>query len=413
MDALVYKGIPLGARFDRELLATGTLDVAAGQLATPVATLRRSAVVANARAMRAFCDEHGLQLAPHAKTTLAAGLLDVQRDNGSWAMTAALPRQVALLWHHGFTRVLLANEVVDPAALDWLAAQLAANPQRQLWLYVDSATGIERLAAAALGAGGRPFDVLVELGHTGGRTGVRGVAAAVELATTVADTAGVRLAGIAGYEGTIGSVREPAVLGAVDDYLTQLRTLAGELIDAGLLPGRDAVVSAGGSLFFDRVAAILGPWARTADAAVVLRSGCYLIHDHGLYAAGTPAAAGVAGAPRLAAALSVWARVVSNPEPGLAVADAGRRDLSHDAGLPVPLERVRGPERLDLSVTDAHVSALSDQHTFVRFSPQLDIVTGDLIRLGISHPCTTLDRHRAVFLLDDADHVIGVVETEF
>jgi D-serine dehydratase len=413
MDALVYKGIPLGAHFDRALLAAGTLDVAAGDLATPVATLRRGAVTANAEAMRDFCAQHGLQLAPHAKTTLAAGLLDVQQANGSWAMTAALPRQVALLWNHGFARVLLANEVVDPVALDWLAGSLAEDPQRQLWLYVDSTTGVERLAAAAAGAGGRPFDVLIELGHTGGRTGVRGVASAVALAHVVADTPGVRLAGVAGYEGTIGSVREPAVLRAVDDYLTQLRALADELISAGLLPRRDAVVSAGGSLFFDRVAAVLGPWARTAAATVVLRSGCYLIHDHGLYAVGTPAAAGIADAPRFEAALSVWARVVSNPEPGLALADAGRRDLSHDAGLPVPLERVRGPERLSLGVTDAHVSALSDQHTFIRFSPQLDIVTGDLIRLGISHPCTTLDRHRAVFLLDDADHVTGVVETEF
>jgi D-serine dehydratase len=413
MDALVYKGIPLGARFDSELLASGALDVAAGDLATPVATLRRSAVVANAQAMRDFCNEHGLQLAPHAKTTLAAGLLELQQANGAWAMTAALPRQVALLWNHGFTRVLLANEVVDPAALDWLAGQLAGDPQRQLWLYVDSTTGIERLASAALAAGGRPFDVLIELGHTGGRTGVRGITAAIELATIVAGTAGVRLAGIAGYEGTIGMVREPAVLLVVDDYLTQLRTLADELIAAELLPQRGAVISAGGSLFFDRVAAVLGPWARTRAAAVVLRSGCYLIHDHGLYAAGTPAAAGIAGAPRLEAALSVWARIVSNPEPGLALADAGRRDLSYDAGMPVPLERVRGPERLNLVAAGAYVSALSDQHTFIRFAPELDIVTGDLIRLGISHPCTTLDRHRAVFLLDDDDHVIGVVETEF
>ena len=413
MDALVYKGIPLGTTFDGEILAAGDLDVAAGDLATPVATLRRSAVVANAQAMRDFCDEHGLHLAPHAKTTLAAGLLEIQQANGAWAMTAALPRQVALLWNHGYNRVLLANEVVDPAALDWLAGQLAEDPARQLWLYVDSTTGVERLAAAALGAGGRPFDVLVELGHTDGRTGVRGVAAAVELATIVADTPGLRLAGIAGYEGTIGAVREPVVLQAVDDFLTQLRTLADELIAAGLLPQRDAVVTVGGSLFFDRVATVLGPWGRTRAAAVVLRSGCYLIHDHGLYAAGTPAAAGVTGAPRLEAALAVWARIVSSPEPGLALADAGRRDLSYDAGMPVPLERVRGGERLTLSATDAHVSALSDQHTFIRLRPELDIVTGDLIRLGISHPCTTLDRHRAVFLLDDDDHVTGVVATEF
>ena len=406
------KGFRWVPRFDTKLLAGGALDVAAGDLATPVATLRRSAVIANAQAMRDFCDEHGLRLAPHAKTTLAAGLLDVQQANGAWAMTAALPRQVALLWSHGFKRVLLANEVVDPAALDWLAGQLAEDPGRQLWLYVDSTTGVERLAAAARGVGGRPFDVLIELGHAGGRTGVRGIAAATELATTVADTAGVRLAGIAGYEGTIGMVREPAVLQAVDAYLTQLRTLADELISAGLLPqrgcgqcGRQPVLRPGGGC-----PRPVGAHPRRRGRAAER----LLPHPRPRpVRRGHPGRGGDSRRPTIPGdAVGVGPHRL-HPEPGLALADAGRRDLSYDAGMPVPLERIRGAERLDLSVAGAHVSALSDQHTFVRFAPEVDVVTGDLIRLGISHPCTTLDRHRAVFLLDDDDHVTGVVATEF
>src|SRR5207248_801643 len=154
------------------------------------------------------------------------------------------------------------------------------------------------------------------------------------------------------------------------------------------------IVSAGGSLFFDRVVAVLGSWARQSGAEVVLRSGCYLIHDHGLYATGTPAASGIEDAPALTAALSVWARVISQPEPGLALLDAGRRDLSHDSGLPVPLQRVRDGVSTELGGGEITVVALSDQHAFMRYPNELDMRVGDLVRLGISHPCTTLDRHR-------------------
>lgn len=404
MDFLAYKGIPLGAEFDDATLASGALGVE--DLLTPFATLRRSAVDANVAAMRDYCLAHGVQLAPHAKTTLAADLLDRQIQAGAWALTAALPRQVALLWELGFPRVLLANEVTDGPALRWLAARLAADDRLALWMYVDSEAGLDRLADGVRHGGdpARPVDVLVELGYAGGRTGCRTRAAALALARRVAATPGLRLAGVAGYEGTIGDSRQPRVLAAVDAFLGELRELAGELRAAGLVDR--PVVSAGGSLFFDRVTAAL----EGAEVEVVLRSGCYVVHDHGLYAGATPAAAGVADAPHLTAALHVWARVVSAPEPGLALVDAGRRDLSHDAGLPVPLRRVRAGAVTEL--TGARVDALSDQHAFVRH-PGLDVEPGDLVQLGISHPCTTLDRHRALFLVDDADRVVGVTRTNF
>lgn len=411
MDFLTYKGIPLGADLDDAELSSGDLDVAS--LLTPFATLRRSAVEANAAAMRDYCARHGVHLAPHAKTTLAADLLELQVRDGAWALTAALPRQVATLWRLGFPRVLLANEVTDPRAIEWLAAELARDERLRLWLYVDSERGLELLTDAVGRAGRpeRPVDVLIELGHPAGRTGARSADVAVALGRRVAATPGLRLAGVAGYEGTIGTTRDDATVAAVDAFLGALGDLATALVDDELL--ERPVLSAGGSVFFDRVADVLGEWASANRGTVVLRSGCYLIHDHGLYAAGTPAAAGVAGAPRLTAALHVWARVVSAPEPGLALVDAGRRDLSHDAGLPVPLERLRDGASVDLADAGASVSALSDQHAFVRHPDSVDVRPGDLVRLGISHPCTTLDRHRALFLVDDDDRIVGVTRTNF
>ncbi len=68
---------------------------------------------------------------------------------------------------------------------------------------------------------------------------------------------------------------------------------------------------------------MLATTTREQGARLVLRSGCYLVHDHGIYGTGTPSATGVRDAPTFRAALTVWARVVSCPEPGLALLDAG------------------------------------------------------------------------------------------
>jgi D-serine dehydratase len=115
----------------------------------------------------------------------------------------------------------------------------------------------------------------------------------------------------------------------------------------------------------------------------------------------------------------VWARVLSRPEPELVLVDAGRRDLSHDAGLPVPISAHR-PGRpvgerggLDLVAAGASVTGLSDQHAFVRVPAALDLQVGDLVQLGISHPCTTLDRWPVLLLVDPEHRVVGAARTQF
>jgi D-serine dehydratase len=428
VNGLRHKGIPLGVTLDSTAVGAAGWVVSHGDTATPVATLSLEGLRDNAAAMAAFCQRHGVSLAPHAKTTLSPELVQIQLDHGAWAMTAALPRQVALLWEQGINRVLVANEVTDQAAVQWLSAQLDAEPKRELWLYADSVEAVDRLTAAVIErAGRRPLDVLVELGHAGGRTGCRGAEAAERVARAVVASPVLRLAGVAAYEGTIGARREPEPTQAVDAFLGEVGGLVERLARQALFEVAEPVVTAGGSVWFDRVVDVLAPAARAVGGRLVLRSGCYLIHDHGMYAAGTPAAAHVSGAPAFQAALSVWARVLSRPEPGLLLADAGRRDLSHDAGLPVPISAHRPRDRqvathgvgsaqasaVDLVSAGAIVSGLSDQHTFVQVPESLDVRVGDLVRLGISHPCTTLDRWPVLLLVDNEHAVVGAVHTQF
>ena len=145
---------------------------------------------------------------------------------------------------------------------------------------------------------------------------------------------------------------------------------------------------------------------------VVLRSGGYLFHDHGIYQAATPAARGVAGAPALRPALELWAQVLSRPEPGLVLLGAGRRDAGFDAGLPVPL-RARRRDGEAVRLAGATVTGLNDQHAYLRLDPDTALAPGDLVCLGISHPCTTLDKWRLIPVLDEQDRVIDVVHTLF
>jgi D-serine deaminase-like pyridoxal phosphate-dependent protein len=179
-------------------------------------------------------------------------------------------------------------------------------------------------------------------------------------------------------------------------------------------------VTAGGSAYFDVVARVLGPLAgpgagdRTVQ--VLLRSGSYVVHDDLHYARVTPGAR--RGGPALQPAIHVWASVLSRPEPDLVILDAGRRDLPFDLGLPVPQRAVRRSDEVrSVDLGPAEVLQLNDQHAFVRVAPGSAVAVGDVVRLGLSHPCTAFDKWRTIAVVDTAGavdpDVVDAVQTFF
>ena len=129
-------------------------------------------------------------------------------------------------------------------------------------------------------------------------------------------------------------------LARVRRYLEGMLALHDAVADAGLYPeGQPVLLSAGGSAFFDEVVAVLAPRRDPEGRSgrvieVVLRSGAYITHDDGYYSRVTPFSR--LGGEGFRAAIHGWATVVSRPQPGLALVDAGKRDLPYDDGLPVP-----------------------------------------------------------------------------
>ncbi|MEO3747100.1 alanine racemase [Plantactinospora sp. B5E13] len=375
-----------------------------GAVSWPALVARRSALHHNLTTMADFCARHGFSFAPHGKTTMAPSLFAAQLAGGAWAITVATANQLLVCRHLGVPRVLLANQLLDPVPLRWLAGELDRG--FEAYLFVDSVAGVEAIGTTlADRPDGPAVRVLAELGHAGGRTGCRTIRQLVEVAEAVADTARVRLDGVTAYEGGLRDATEVAT------YLDRTREATVELAARGLLPD-EVIVSAGGSAWFDVVADRLGgAWLPGRHLRVVLRSGAYVSHDHGFYAAHTPFRRSPEDGS-LAGALELWAQVISTPEPGLAIVAMGKRDAPYDEGLPVPL-RVRRASGSVTEVTGVTVTRLNDHHAFLAAPPDVDLHPGDLVCFGISHPCTAFDKWRYIPVLDDTDTVVDVLHTYF
>jgi D-serine deaminase-like pyridoxal phosphate-dependent protein len=391
-----------------------------GGFAWPVMVLRESALANNINSMASFCAAAGVKLAPHGKTTMAPQLIARQLRAGAWAVTAANVSQVQLFRSFGVTRILIANEVTDRAALGWLAAELAADPEFECYSFVDSVAGValldDALRAGGLASGpasaGPQLRVLVELGRPGGRAGCRSVDDAVTVAKAAAAAPALRLAGVAGYEGAIGHDDSAATLAAVAEFCRDLRRV-GEQI-AGLPGCRDGyLLSAGGSAYFDVVVRELtAPGNGGPAPTVVLRSGAYISYDHGFYGRIAPGTRPDRPGPHFMPAFELWAAVLSRPEPGLAIVGAGRHHVAFDQDMPVPLRicPAGGPQA---DATGMHVSSVDDQHAYLRLPPDSSLAPGDLVCMGISHPCTTFDKWRVIPVVDDDHHVIDAIHTFF
>lgn len=368
------------------------------EFSTPVMTVHPDALAHNERTVFDWAAEQGVALAPHGKTTMAPALWQRLLEAGAWGITVATVWQASVAIDAGVSRVLIGNAVTDAAAAARLGAQLAADPDLRVICWADSVDTIALLAAAGIDPQ-HPLDVLVELGGAGGRTGARTLDEGERIAQAISAAPGLRLAGVGGYEGPFGSDRSEGSVQAVDAFLQTIVELHHRLTyPAGLRP----ILTAGGSAFPDRAAAVLAPLQ--GEAEIVLRSGAFQVHDDGFYTRMSPFG-DITGTDALHSAMHAWARVVSQPEEGLALLDAGRRDVPFDIDLPVP-QSVQG-----------EITALNDQHAFLKLAPGAQAPVGEVVRLGLSHPCTAFDKWRVIPLIDDPDaddpRVIGAVATCF
>ncbi|MFF3413126.1 alanine racemase [Streptomyces sp. NPDC002698] len=375
---------------------------------TPVLALSAERLTHNLELMETYATRHGLAFAPHGKTSMAPQLFWRQIEHGAWGITLAVPHQVRVAREFGIDRIFLANELVDPAALRWIAAELAEDPDFRFVCYADSVRGVELMDAALRGSA-RPVDVVVELAAgAGARTGARTEEECEAVADAVAAAGTLRLAGVAGYEGEVPDANPERV----HAWLRRLTALAAAFDAAGRFKDVDTiVVSAGGSAWFDAVADVFAEIpGLSLPVLKLLRSGAYVSHDDGHYRRLTP----FTRVPREGAlhpAFRLWSQVVSRPSPEQAFTNAGKRDAAHDLDLPfAQVVRRGGTERPAAGI---EVSGLSDQHAWLRTAPEADLEVGDWVGMGLSHPCTSFDKWQLIPLVEPDGTVVDYIRTFF
>jgi D-serine dehydratase len=410
-----FKGFPHGAApLRRSRVGEQGWNVLAGDLPLPLAVIRRDALAHNIGWMQRFADAAGVGFAPHGKTTMSPQLFRRQLDAGAWGLTLATVTQLQAGLAAGVRNILIANQVLDAADLGALAALRASRPDVRVVFLLDSLAQLALIEALSLDG---PFEVLLEVGVAGGRTGVRSHADALALARRAHASRAVALAGIECYEGLGSMVGGEGDQAAVADLMDRVDRLARECDAEGLFDTDETIVSAGGSAVFDLVV----PHLRVSLSRPVrglLRSGCYVTHDQGHYTRLVHAVnrrIGCDDAQGLRAALEVWALVQSLPEPGLAILAVGKRDISFDLGMPLPLAVVARASRERVPAPAAWaVAKLNDQHAYLKLGGDGDgLQVGDRVCLGLSHPCTTFDKWRWMPVVDDDYRVVDAIVTAF
>ncbi|MBW5801017.1 amino acid deaminase [Halomonas elongata] len=377
----------------------------------PAAAIQEAPLAHNLAWMQRFAESHGAELAPHGKTTMTPELFRRQLEAGAWGITLATAPQCRAAFVSGVERLLMANQLVGRANMAIIADLIEAGADFHCVIDgEDNARALGRFFSER----GLTLKVLIELGVEGGRTGCRSVEAVSELARIVDAEPGLALAGMEGYEGVVHA-EDPVP--AIRDYAARLVEAARRLDDESRFGVDAPIITASGSAWYDLIAETFDAAELRSRFTPVIRPGCYVVHDHGIY---RQAQRGVLSRrpdlhEGLRPALEVFAQVQSLPEPGLAIVALGKRDIGFDH-LPEPLRRYREGGSADevLSVAGWELTKLMDQHAFIRLPEHADDVrVGDVVAFGASHPCLTFDKWRRICLVDERLTVTETLETAF
>ncbi|MGF6858713.1 amino acid deaminase [Paraburkholderia sp. CI3] len=389
-------------------------NLLAEDVSLPAAVLYADRVEHNLKWMQAFVAEYGVKLAPHGKTTMAPQLFRRQLETGAWGITLATAHQVRAAYHGGVSRILMANQLVGRHNM-MMIAELLSDPDFEFFCLVDSAEGVEQLGEFFTSVK-KPLQVLLELGVPGGRTGVRDETQRNAVLDAIARYPDVlKLAGVELYEGVLKE--EPEVRAFLQGAVAVTR----ELVEQGRFARSPAVLSGAGSAWYDVVAEEFAQATQSGKVEVVLRPGCYLTHDVGIYRKAqtdifkrNPVAKKMGEG--LLPALQLWAYVQSIPEPDRAIIGLGKRDSAFDAGMPEPARHYRPGQQAprDIAASEGwEIFGLMDQHAYLRIPAGADLKVGDMIAFDISHPCLTFDKWKQVLVVDPQYRVKEVIETFF
>ena len=323
---------------------------------TPALILDLDAFERNLDRMDASLAGKKIALRPHAKSHKCPEIALRQVKRGAVGVCCQKVSEAEAMVEGGVPDVLVANEVVGATKLKRLAA---LAKRARIAVCADDAGNVAALDAAARAAGVR-LDVLVEVNVGANRCGVEPGEPAAKLAKVIADSKGLRFAGLQAYQGGAQHLRKVEERrAAIENACTLVKQTTDLLRTAGI--ACEKVTGAGtGTYLFEAVSGIYHE----------LQAGSYIFMDVD-YAKNDWTESGI---PRFEHSLFVWATVMSKPSAAHAVVDAGLKASSVDSGMPRVAE-VEGAEYLKAS----------DEHGVLKLDSRARLAVGDKLKLIPGH----------------------------
>ncbi|XP_037038903.1 uncharacterized protein LOC119076326 [Bradysia coprophila] len=388
----------------------------------PAATLSSSAINHNQLWMETFAERFKFLLAPHGKTTMLPGLFSLQvASQFCYGMTLATVSQVTVAFKSGIKRVIMANQLVGKCNMDIISTIMENDPTFEFICLVDSSENVAQIGQF-FGKRKQNVKVLLEYGVDGGRTGIRDENRERTVLTELRNwTDSVSVVGVEFFEGILQDATE--IRRFISWSLSRVQKLAAD----NVFINDEIIITGAGTSWFDIVAEDFLKFQENCPLRLkkIIRSGCYLIYDNGLYAQMEKRVSDMNFgegnewkilSESLKPTLKVWAYVQSIPEKNLAIIGMGRRDAGNDSGFPVLHLHFRpgqaAPTYYD-KTKYPEVFKMMDQHTFLRIGDDDDFQVGDIVAFDIYHACTTMDKWRNVLLIDDEFNVRQIFQSEF
>ena len=340
---------------------------------TPALLLDLGMVERNIAKMAAFFRDKPCKLRPHIKTHKLPLIAHKQIEAGAIGITCAKLGEAEIFLEAGIKNILIANEIVGRTKIERL---VHLSSYGDLIVCVDQIDNARDISEAA-GKIGRKVNVLVEVNVGLNRCGVMPGKPALELVQKVTRLEHLTFRGIMGYEGGVFILdleEKKKKCVTCNQRLVETK----QLIEENGFPVE--IATAGGSNTFN----LTGIYPGITDIQV----GSYVTMDsHNRYYG-----------LDFEQAVTVLTTVISRPERGRAVIDAGMKSFSIDEGLPICKE------------PGISIFRLNEEHGHLKIeNPDRDLSVGDKIEILPSHGCTTIPLYDRYVVIRN-DHVETVME---
>jgi D-serine deaminase-like pyridoxal phosphate-dependent protein len=345
------------------------LELTAG-IDTPFAAVDEPVRERNLARMQALATRLGLHLRPHAKTHKSVFVARRQIALGAAGLTVATLMEAEVFADAGADDLLLAHLPVGTAKLSRLAE--LAGRVRRLAVAVDSLTVAITLPPEV--------DVLWEVDTGLHRLGTTPGMPTVREVQRLVDAIGPqRFRGLMTHGGHAYRASDDAELLAATRGETGGLVDTAEMLRASGIEVRElSIGSTPTTLHLDQV-----------PGATEMRPGTYVYGDATQVRLGSHAVADCA--------LAVVATVVSTPEAGRAVVDAGSKALSADL-------RITGTNGygIVLGHPSLLVERLSEEHAVLTSTTPTGLSIGDRLAIIPTHVCTVVNLHGALVVIQES-----------